>query len=366
MIKVCFVQLNGYSVFDQNSSAQIGGVEVQFGFLSRFLNKKLFKVSYIVGDWGQKKKEIHEDILFIRSFSLEKKILNFIKAPFLLFSALKTASADVYIMSSAGAETGLVTFYCKLFHKKIIYWTAHDIDCNGEYRKNNPVKGFLFEYGIKNVDLIVAQNSLHAKLLKEKFNYNAIVIRNGFPIIKKNAKKRIYILWVARCESWKNPKLFLKLAKLFPNYNFVMISTMQNQDQNLFYSIKKISDTIPNLKFIEGVAFSDIQKYFDRARIFVGTSKFEGFPITYLHACISGVPIISYKVNPDNFITDNRVGYCSKGEMNEFKKNINKLINDNSDWQEKSKNAYMYVYNKHDTKKIVKQWEKIIIKLIDQ
>ena len=363
MIKICFVHINGYSVFNPTCGAQIGGVETQFGFLARFLNKEPFKVSYIVGDWGQKNKEVREDIIFFKSFSLEKKFFNIIKAPFLLWHALISANADVYIMSSVGVELGLTVFYCKLYRKKIIYWTAHDIDCNGEYRRKNPFRGRLFEYGIRNANLIVAQNLSHAKGLKANYNIDAIVIKNGFPIKKTNDNEKKYILWVARCESWKNPALFLKLAKMFSDQSFIMICSKQRHEFQLFEKIKREASKIPNLKFIEGVIFSNIQQYFDEAKIFVGTSHHEGFPIVYLHACIAGVPIISYKVNPDNFITDNNVGYCSDGVMHEFEKNIKKLIDDHDDWQEKSKNAYGYIHKNHDMEIIGAKWEKEIKKL---
>ncbi len=364
MIKICFVHINGYAVFNPSSGAQIGGVEAQLGFLARFLSKKSFNVSYIVGDWGQRKKEEREDIIFLKSFSLEKTFLNIARAPFLLWSSLISSNSDIFIMSSACAEFGIVSIFCKLYKKKIIYWTAHDIDCNGEYRKKNPIRGLLFEYGIKNANLVVSQNLSHARELKSYYNIDAIVIKNGFPIKNISAEDRKYVLWVARCESWKNPMLFLELARMMPSQNFVMICSKGKQELQLFETIKSMANSLSNLNFIEGVIFSDIQRYFDKAKIFIGTSDYEGFPVTYLHACVSGVPIVSYKVNPDDFITRGNVGYCANGAKNKFIENIKKLLMDQAEWQEKSENASRYIYENHDMEIIGKQWAENIQKLI--
>ena len=58
--------------------------------------------------------------------------------------------------------------------------------------------------------------------------------------------------------------------------------------------------------------FQDVQKYFDKAKCFVNSSEFEGFPNTFIQACLGSTPILSFNVNPDNFIERFEVGcFCA-------------------------------------------------------
>lgn len=365
MIKVCFFNLNAFSIFDPASKASIGGTEVQLFNIANYLsNSNDLEIDFIVGDWGQKDIEIYNKIKIYKSVVLKRNILNYVKAPFIIWNILNKINADVYISSSAGADAGFMALFCKLRNKKFIYRTAHDIDCNKEFAKNNGLFGKIFEYGLKNATKIISQNKRNAKMLKDNYGIDAEIIHNVYEISSKEINKNNYVLWVGRCQKWKNPKMFLDIAEKIPEVNFIMISPKQKNEIDLYEKVTKRAEQIKNLKFIEKIPFNKIQKYFDEAFLFIGTSKYEGFPNTYLQACIGKTPIVSYRVNPDNFITENNLGYCCDGDFNLMIENIKIFFSDNEFWKEKSENAYKYVKNNHDIRVIGKQWEKIIKKLI--
>lgn len=361
MSKICFVNINIYSLFSPHSEALIGGAEVQLFNLSNYLKNK-HEVSIITGDWGQKNAyEKFDNINVWKSFSLDKKLKNYIKAPFLLWQKMKSINADIYIISSAGIEVGLVGFFCKLLHKKFIYRTAHEIDCSGEYIKKNGWKGIVYKYGLLNADMVVTQGLAHKKMLAKNHNIKATVIKNSFQISHHQTKHiKKFILWVARCSEWKHPELFLDIVSKFPEEKFVMISPISGEQKKLFYQIKKMARQLGNLKFIKGVDFSDSQKYYNKAKLFIGTSEFEGFPNTYIQACIGGTPIISYVVNPDKFITNNNLGYCADGDFNRMLKQIKIIIKDSDDWSRKSSNAIQYVKKNHNILINAEKWNSII------
>ena len=54
---------------------------------------------------------------------------------------------------------------------------------------------------------------------------------------------------------------------------------------------------------------------FAQAFVFVSTSLFEGFPNTFLQAGKYGVPILSYQVDPDDFIERNNCGIVAHGDF---------------------------------------------------
>lgn len=139
-----------------------------------------------------------------------------------------------------------------------------------------------------------------------------------------------------------------------------MIAPNEKYELALFNKISGEANKLSNLTFIEKVPFSEIQNYFNGAKMFIGTSDFEGFPNTYLQACIGGTPIVSLRINPDNFITTHNLGYCADGNMETMVEQIEKLLTNPADWKEKSANAYLYVKTYHDIKEVKKLWDSII------
>ncbi len=362
-MKICIFSINIYSLFNSKSNAPIGGTEVQlFAIASFFANKCDFQVSVITGDWRQEEIEQYGKITLFRSFSLKKTISHYIRAPFILWRTLKRVNADVFIASPAGPESGIIAFFCKIYRKKFIYRTAHQMDCNGDFEKKNGLLGWLYGYGLRSADVVVTQSEEHQRMLLEG-GVSSVVIRNAF-VLKENisTENKKKILWVSRCEVWKNPKIFLEIAKKLPHESFQMISPRQKNQKELFEEINRDATSIGNIEFIEKVPFFKIQKYFNEAKIFVGTSEYEGFPNTYLQACIGKTPTVSYKVNPDEFITKNNLGYCAKGNFEKMMKYIRKLLDDEKDWKEKSENAFQYVKKNHDIETVGKQWVELVSK----
>ncbi len=78
---------------------------------------------------------------------------------------------------------------------------------------------------------------------------------------------------------------------------------------------------------------------------------------------MSGLPIISYKVNPDNIISKNNIGHCADGDFNKMIAQIRHLLYDDADWKLKSKNAYNYVISNHDINTIGEHWKVILNQL---
>lgn len=357
--KIAFFNINAYSVFHSGSRSSVGGTEVQLFNVATFLSQQSdYTVSFIVGDWGQNQTEVHENISIHKSFSIEKSFLNYLKAPFLLWKSLKRVDADIYIASSAGIEIGIIALFCKFSRKKFIYRTAHDIDCSGEYSKRG-IKGKIYNFGIYHADLVVTQKRENQIMLRDNYKIESIIVKNAYQIpIRKDPIKKRHILWVSRCEKWKKPELFIKIASLLRDTSFLMICP--KSDSAYFKTIKESALAQDNILFIQGVSFWDVQKYYDEAHIFIGTSDYEGFPNTFIQACIGRTPIVSYKVNPDNFILENNLGYCAGGDFKLMISYIDKLLNDEKDWKEKAENALLYVKQNHDINTVGEQWKVLL------
>ncbi len=370
-IKICFVQAFAYAVFNPNSSAKIGGAEVDLCNIAIELSKdRKFDVYFLVADFGQDDLEIYNNIKVVKGHSQEKSFVNYFNAFIKFYRRLVQINADIYFTANLSKYVGFTNLYCKLTGKIHIHRTEHQHQVNKKIILEHIIKRLssrylLFLLGYINVDHIVVQNEEDRDMLKKTFNYPSTVIRNSYFLQKINNNKRDSILWVARSEVWKRPEIFIKLAREFPDEKFMMIMPLA-KNKRFFEKIKKEAKKVNNLKFIPGVPFSDVGEYYKDAKVFVNTSLAEGFPNSFNQAMNSSTPLLSLNINPDNFITKNQVGLYCHNDFEELKKNLAQLLNNRELWNSCSKNAYNYVYNEMNIEKSIIKWKKIFIYLFEK
>jgi glycosyltransferase involved in cell wall biosynthesis len=361
MKKVCFISIKAYPLFNREYSAVYGGAEVQmYQLAKKMAEDESFKVSFVVGDLGQPEEELFGNVRVVKSMKLERRfgLLSGILEQLKIWLVLKKSDADVYIQRASGVQTFIMAFFCRLHGKKFIYMVANLPDVDGSFRKNNCFIGWLYETGLKMADVVIAQNKDQQEFLKENFKKESVLVKNSFYLEKRRETARTKILWIASSRSQKQPEIFLKLAEEFPKEKFVMI--MPKNDMDLWNKIYSKTKLIDNLEFIEKVPFDRISRYFTRAKIFVNTSSYEGFPNTFIQATIFGVPILSLSVNPDNFINEYGCGYFSRGNFEKMKVQTEKLIKNEELRENFSKNALSYVKKEHDIERNIEKIKKII------
>lgn len=366
-MKICFFSLSAYPLFKPGHQATFGGSELQLSIVAEYLASN-HKISFIVADFGQSDTEIIQGYTFKKSIRLGGYLSPWfrVKSLCILIKSLYRVKADIFITSAAGPEVGVMALFCKVSRKKLIYRTASSIDCNGEYIRKNGFRGKLFKFGLKHADVIVAQSQENTVLLKKHHDIAAVLIKNAFAIRGANAirrRERSNILWVGRMEPNKRPELYLKLAKQFPREQFVMIAPKQKHLAEYFDEVFNDTRNVKNVQFNERVPFDKIQNYFNKAKLLVCTSEYEGFPNVHLQACIGGTPIVTLNINPDNYINKNNIGYCAETVFEKMINYVETLLNDESDWEKKSANAFRYAKENHDISVVGKQWEELLYTL---
>ena len=366
-VKICFIQTNVYHLFCNSSNGIYGGSELQLYLIAKELSKdNKFLISFIVGDFGQKNIEEINNIILYKSCNPKFNGNLFIKffQAIKYFRLLKKINADIYFTSTANSILGLVSFFCKMNRKKHIHRTAHQMDVDKSFIKNNSILGKIYRYGLVNSDVIFTQCNDHKELLKTNHNIDSIVIKNSFGIVNKKNKYKKFILWAARYEEWKQPGLFLKLARLFPNEKFIMVCNKNIDKIKDWEELREEAIEIKNLEFLEKVSINKIQNYFNKAKLFVNTSKFEGFPNTFIQAGIGKTPIISLNVNPDNFINKYICGYYCHNDFDLLIKFIDKLLNNETIYKKMSLNIFNYVNENHNIIRNIKEIKYTIFNLI--
>ncbi len=363
MPKICFVQAYAYAVFNPTSKAKIGGAEVDLVNIATELAKdKRFDVYFLVADFGQKSLEIYNNIKVVKTYSQKKSIVNYLSAIFKFYLRLAQINADIYFTANLSKYVGFTNFYCKIFKKIHIHRTEHQHQVDKQIILKQIRRGhgkyLLFLLGYINVNHIVVQNVEDQEMLKKTFDYPSNVIRNSYPIQEVNNEKRKFILWVARSEKWKRPEIFIRLAEAFPKEEFIMIMPIAD-DQKFFDYIMSEAGRVKNLQFIPGVPFSEVERYYKNAKIFVNTSLTEGFPNSFNQAMNYSTPLLSLNINPDDFINKYKVGIFCHNDLDKLEDNLRCLLDDPDLWSNFSKNAYKFVYNEMNIEKAIVKWKKI-------
>jgi len=365
-IKICFFSLQAYPLFNPKIKSNFGGAELQSYLLAKTLAKdKNFEVGFIVNNLNKKNRETKEGVRLykinngLKKGGLKKRLI-FLKK---LFTLLKKIDADIYVQRALGTTTGALALFAKTHHKKFIFMTAHENDLNAK-KICRTLAGRFSCFGVKNAGLILTQNKEHQKLLLKNYGKKSLVFKNVLELPKKIQKnKKKTILWVASSQPFKQPGVFLQLTQSFPKEKFVMVMPKHPHHRDLYKEIKNKAQKISNLHIIGQVPFSKINNYFKEAKIFVNTSKNEGFPNTFVQAASNATPIISLSVNSDNFLQKYDCGFFAEDNFLKLKKDLKKLLEDKRLWQKMSQNAYNYAKKTHDLKHNIKKLKKYLLSL---
>ncbi len=354
-LKICFVCPKAYPLFNQEADAVFGGAEVDLYYLGTELAKDdNFEVSFVTADYGQPNIETRENVKIIRSLNFHSNPLS---GAICIWQALQKADADIYMLKTPSPGLVLVSLFCRRNHKALVYRTASQRECDGTYLKEHFLMGKMFALSLRKCLAVFVQNNTDSVNLKHTLNIEAIVIPNGHRLSPPANEPRDYILWIGRSVAIKQPEKFLELAKEFPDEKFAMICQHATGDNN-YDELKNAAAKISNLEFIDRVPFDQIEKWYQRSKVFVNTSRVEGFPNTFIQAGQAGTAILSLQVNPDNFLNEYQCGLSAQGEMNNLTQAL-KFLLENQRYIETGRNAQKYVEQKHDIKKIVETYKPI-------
>jgi len=242
--------------------------------------------------------------------------------------------ADVYCFFGVTALAAEVVAFGKLFGKTSVLISASDIDFSERYTlqstDRNPwgMEGRIGHFVIHHADFIVVQNVSQGEVLKQRFGRTAPVIRNPIPIKSAESigprQSQRCVLWIGKSNDVKRPELCYELARRCPELPFLMI-----MNPGCRWIHKSVTSKRPsNVRIIEQVPFSESDELFRNAAVLVNTSRFEGFPYTFLQCGVHGVPILSLEVNPDGFLTGlYDCGIVAGGDMDKMADSLRLLYN---------------------------------------
>lgn len=378
-IRICFAMPGCYPLFRPEIQETFGGSEVElYNMALYFSSRQDFQVDFLVGDYGQNPLETFQNITlhklkYMRPGVTRNPIHKALKIACLIKTLLLQQS-DIFITKTASEVLGWLVIVNKwLRGKKVVFRLGSDQDTNLLYWKERSIRLYsLYRLGLLNCDLILCQSEHQQAQLYRSCHLIGKVIKNVFYLEPGYTHIKDYVLWVSRCMALKRPLLFLELARRIPNEKFIMIMPVNRESKaysderitSLSIRIAEEARDIPNLTLIDFVPYDEIQSYYDHAKLFVNTSDFEGFPNSFIQACMGRTGILSMKVDPDGFIAKNNLGLCCGDD---FEAAVSFIQNLNSSMvYEYGKNAFDYVSRNHDIQKIAPKYVRLFEKLVQR
>ncbi len=369
---ICFVAPNAWPVFSRDPGIEhIGGAEVQQSILSRALAGAGYRVSMICLDFGQPQRVLLDGVTVYKAYRPDAglPVLRFVHPRMTaMWRALRAVDADVYYQRCSAMLTAVVAEFCRRYGKRSIYASAADLDF---VPGRQPIRylrdRWLFEQGLRRVDRIVVQNVTQQQACRANYCRESTLIPSCYELpADASPGTGDCVLWVSsiRERDYKRPELFLELARRLPQRRFVMIGGAGGDVRNnaCFERVRNAATTIPNIEFTGFLPHARGEPYFDRARVLVNTSLYEGVPNTFLQAWARGVPTVAF-VDTGARLRGEPL-YRVVERVEEAAAEIERLFTDEGHWRRASVRCREYFNNTHSTSKVLNRFEGLLGELV--
>lgn len=280
-----------------------------------------------------------------RSISLKNDLLAAIE----LRRLYKKYKPDVIHLHSSKAGTlGRIVFPSK----KTVY-TVHGFDSvRLAFRKFLPIERFLQNFckaviGVSKYD--------ERNLIAEGIKNNVTTIYNGIsvPDCSKISNMEVFnqskkvILAIARVAPPKRTDLFVDVARLLPQYNFVWIG-----NQNEVTEFGKLPN---NCYFLGNIP--NAGAFCSKADLLMLPSNYEGLPMVILEAMSFGKPVVASDVGGISEIVRNDVnGYTLANNAQLFAKKIQNIFEDKTLYSKFCRNSLDIFHQELTVEKMVQQY----------
>ncbi len=244
------------------------------------------------------------NVIEIKYLTSKKIMSNLVSQINLFISIIKNfKNTAFFYIWFADYHSFLPVFLAKILKKKsILILGGYDVtyipELNyGSY--SNPVRKLCTSFSIKYANYVLAvESSLidEAKSRVKKTYGKFLYVPTGFDPQKWtcNQKKENLIMTVGICNSMQRLKLkgldlFIEIANLLPEYNFLIIGMNSK--------FLKLLEIPSNLKTRDYVSFKELLNYYSRAKVYAQLSLREGFPSVVCEAMLCECIPLGTRIN---------------------------------------------------------------------
>ena len=325
--RICIIAHNAYGALAGIDTGHVGGIERQTSLMGRWFARAGHDVSMVTWDEGQLDGDVVEGV---RVFKMCRRGAGIKGLRFLwpqwtsLYRAMLRADADIYYYNCGDLGLGQVAMWTRRYDRKCVYSVASDPDCDSTLPALKSMRErFLYRFGLKHADSIVVQTEYQKKMLQTGYGLSATVIPmpcDGFNASLDLCPENLpmdkpRVLWVGRISKEKRFEWLLDVAKKCRELTFDVVGATNVASEYASALVTRAAE-IPNVQMHGRVLYTEMSKYYQRARVLCCTSAYEGFPNTFLEAWSLGVPVVS-TFDPDGVIKTNKLGFVAhdKGDI---------------------------------------------------
>lgn len=245
---------------------------------------------------------VKKDVLILSTFYpvnkfqyiTSKKLFRNMMSQFLLMLKIipRLIKTFTFFIWFADYHSFLPVLFSRVFGKtSIIVLGGYDVTYVPELNYgsfSNPIRRFCTAYSLKNAHYLlavdpslIAEARTRVKTIKGEYRY----VPTSFDSKQwyRTMDKENLILTVGLCDSFQRLKLkgidiFIEIAKLLPQYNFLVIGLKENMVRRL--------ELPPNLHSRDHVSFIELRDYYSKCKVYAQLSVREGLPSVVCEAML--------------------------------------------------------------------------------
>lgn len=406
---VTLVCWNAYPLFDHGAPSRIGGMETRAALFARGLARSgRWRVRFVVNDYGQPDTVTREGIVFdlyqpahrraarnayprfekrrwLPIINLDRgdlallwqvpllALYRFLPAWFypLFWRRRPTRAVCCFGNNALSAQ---VIADCARLGLPTVLCIAADSDLAPEYRPDDRgindynTPNWMAHYALENADHVFVQTESQLRALESRFGRRGELIRNPVDIAAGDPARwpvrgaRDLVLWIGRSDTFhKQPLLMLELAQRCPDLPCLMILNKTHAD--VFDRV--LAERPANLTVVERVPHGEIWDYYRRARVFVSTSAYEGFPNTFLQCAVAGVPVASLSVDPEGILSRHGCGLLAGGSLDALERQVRALWSDAELAERHAAAFHRYALDHHGLDSQIERFETLLRQAIE-
>ncbi|MCC7462934.1 MAG: glycosyltransferase family 4 protein [Gammaproteobacteria bacterium] len=372
-LRLCVVAHHAYGAMTGGTAGHFGGVERQTSLMCRWLAARGHDVSLVSWDEGQGDDMRVDGVRLIRLCRRDAGLpgLRFFAPRWTsLLAALRRADATVYYHNCAEYVTGQVAHWCRRNGRHFVYSVASDMDVDPAL-PDLPARRerLLYRYGLKAADRIVLQTEVQRQRLQQHFGLAGVVLPMPCPgpdAIAYQAPQSpvsgaARVLWAGRIAPVKRFELLLEVARACPEIGFD-VAGMLDADDGYLGPLLIEARRLPNLQLHGAVPRARMAQMYARAALLLCTSRYEGFPNTFIEAWSLGVPVVS-TIDPDGLILARQLGGVGSDAAG-LAAAIRTLIADPAEWRASSGRARDYYQRHHAVDPAMGRFEQLFREVV--